>query len=89
MIASGLLFWMRDRIKRGGSEPATVRLVRELTVGSVTGVFAAIAVFLVTNRLLPHEAGLLGYDRSDLEVWAFMLVWAGALAHAALRDKAA
>ena len=89
MIATGLVFWIRSRIKRDGTEPAHVRGVRALTVGSVTGIIAATLVFFIANRLLPAEASLAGFDRSDLEVWAFFLAWLGAFLHPVLRDKAA
>ena len=89
MIASGLLFWIRSRIKRDGTEPAHVRGVRALTVGSVTGLIAATLVFFIANRLLPASASLAGFERSALEVWAFCLAWLGAFVHALWRDKAA
>ena len=89
MIATGLLFWIRSRIKRDGTEPAEVRGVRALTAGSVTGLIAATLVFFVANRLLPATASVAGFDRPDLEVWAFCLAWLGAFLHPLWRGKAA
>ena len=87
MIATGALFWMRARMKRGGIEPAAVRVVRALTVGSVTGIVLASGMFLVANRLLPRDAAVAGFDRSDLEVWGFFIAWIATFVHAAMRDK--
>ena len=87
MIATGALFWMRARMKRGGIEPAAVRVVRALTVGSVTGIVLASGMFLVANRLLPRDAAVAGFDRSDLEVWGFFIAWIATFVHAAIRGK--
>ena len=89
MIASGLMFWIQARIRKGVIEPRSVRVVRTLTIGSVTGIIVASAAFLIANRLLPREAALAGFGRSDLEVWAFFIVWVLTFAHAAVRDKRA
>ncbi|MEM1381811.1 MAG: PepSY domain-containing protein [Pseudomonadota bacterium] len=88
MIATGLLFWMRARIKKG-MEPTSVRVVRALSAGSVTGIIAASGAFMVANRLLTNESTLGGLDRAALEVAAFYVVWLGTFIHAGIRDKAA
>lgn len=67
-------FWMQARIRKGAIEPRSVRVVRTLTIGSVTGIIVASGAFLIANRLLPREASLAGFDRSGLEVWAFFIV---------------
>ncbi|MEL6277246.1 MAG: PepSY-associated TM helix domain-containing protein [Pseudomonadota bacterium] len=85
MIATGLLFWIQSRIRRGVVDPLKVRSIRALTVGSTTGIMLATAGFLLANRLLPKEAAALSFDRSDLEVVAFFVIWIGAFVHAALR----
>ena len=58
------------------------RLVRTLTIGSMTGIVAATFTFFVANRLLPSGASFAGYERAALEVWAFYLVWLASFAHA-------
>jgi hypothetical protein len=63
--------------------------VEALAVFSVPGILLATLAFLIANRLLPASASLGGYGRGDLEVWAFFLTWLAALAHAALRARAA
>ncbi|WP_170163768.1 PepSY-associated TM helix domain-containing protein [Eilatimonas milleporae] len=89
MIATGLLFWIRARVRKGVGAPVKVRAVRAVAVGAVTGLMAATGAFLVANRLLPKGAALLGQDRSELEIWVFFLVWAGTFVHAVLRGQAA
>ncbi|MEL6415131.1 MAG: PepSY-associated TM helix domain-containing protein, partial [Pseudomonadota bacterium] len=88
MIATGLLFWMRARIRKG-MEPASVRVVRALTIGTTTGIIAASTVFLIANRVLPSDAAALGLDRSLLEVAVFYAVWIISFIHAGLRNKRA
>ncbi|MEL7028732.1 MAG: PepSY-associated TM helix domain-containing protein, partial [Pseudomonadota bacterium] len=89
MIASGLMFWMRARVRKGVVEPRSVRVVRGLAVGSITGVILASGTFLVINRLLPEGASAFGLGRAGLEVLVFYTVWVLTFAHAAFRDKAA
>ncbi|MEM1263213.1 MAG: PepSY-associated TM helix domain-containing protein [Pseudomonadota bacterium] len=89
MIATGNLFWMRARVRKAQPDSNGVKLVRGMTVGSVTGLLLASVAYFVINRLLPHEAELLGRDRSDLEVWTFFLIWLFSFVHAALREKSA
>lgn len=89
MIASGLMFWMKARVRKGVIEPRYIRAVRALTIGSVTGIILASGAFLVANRLLPRDAAFASYDRSDLEVWAFFIVWIASFCHATIRDTKA
>lgn len=88
MIASGLLFWMHARIRRG-MEPVSVRFIRGLSVGSITGIIMASGAFLVMNRLLEGKDALLGIGRADVEVLGFFLVWIGSFLHASIRQKKA
>lgn len=90
LIATGFLFWLEARRARHAKNGlAGVRVVEALLVFSVPGTIAATLVFFSFNRLLPVNAALAGYDRSDLEVWAFYLFWLATLAHAALRRRRA
>ncbi|MEL6827025.1 MAG: PepSY-associated TM helix domain-containing protein [Pseudomonadota bacterium] len=88
MIATGLLFWMRSRIRKG-MEPASVRVVRALTIGTTTAIIAASAAFLIANRVLAPDAAAIGLDRSLLEVVVFYAVWIISFAHSGLRNKRA
>lgn len=88
MIATGMLFWMRARIRKG-MEPVSVRVVRALTIGTTTGIMVSSAVFLVANRLLTNDTSAFGMGRADLEVAAFFAVWVATFVHAGLRDKRA
>ncbi|MES2950145.1 MAG: PepSY-associated TM helix domain-containing protein [Pseudomonadota bacterium] len=90
MITTGFIFWLESRRTSHAKKGlAGVRVVEALTVFSVPGIMLATLVFLISNRLLPAGASLGGYGRADLEVWAFFVTWLGALAHAALRERAA
>jgi uncharacterized iron-regulated membrane protein len=86
LIATGFLFWLESRrashAKKGLSG---VRIVEALAVCSVPGLMVATCVFFVANRLLPLDAAWAGWDRSELEVWAFYLAWLATLGHAAWR----
>ncbi|MEM6536893.1 MAG: PepSY-associated TM helix domain-containing protein [Pseudomonadota bacterium] len=89
MIASGLIFWMQSRIRKGVVEPRSISVVRGLAVGSISGIILASGAFLVVNRLLPESAHAFGLGRASLEVLVFYSVWVLTFAHAAIRDKAA
>ena len=88
MIATGLLFWMRARIRKG-MEAVSVRVVRGLTIGTTTGIMVSSAVFLAANRMLAHDASALGLSRAYLEVAAFFFVWIVSFVHAGVRNKRA
>ena len=90
MITTGFIFWCEARRASHARKGLKgVRIVQALTVGSVTGIIAATAVFLVVNRLLPIEARWWGGERQQLEVWAFYAAWLCSFAHAALRPQRA
>lgn len=89
MIVSGLIFWMQARIKKGLSDPMSVRVVRALTIGSTTGIIAATGFFLIANRIIPKDFGSTGFHRHDMEIFAFFVAWVFAFAHGAVRGKSA
>ncbi len=89
MIATGLLFWLRAREGKAVPTSASYRTMEAMTIGGVTGIIAATGAFFVANRVLPDGASLWGQDRAALEVWAFWLVWLGAVVHAAIQRRAA
>jgi uncharacterized iron-regulated membrane protein len=89
LIATGNMFWLQSRSKRYPSDSSNLRLVRCHMIGATTGIVMATLAFLIANRLLPHDAALLGQSRAQLEVWAFLLVWIGAFAHAWARPRRA
>ena len=88
MIATGMLFWMRARIRKG-MEHMSVRVVRALTIGTTTGIMTASAMFFVANRMLTNEAAAFGLGRASLEVAAFFVVWVVTFVHAGIRGKRA
>lgn len=89
MIGSGLVFWMQARIRKGQFDPASVRVIRAISIGSITGIIAASGAFLVVNRLLPKQIGFIDIARHELEIWVFFLTWFAAFLHAGLRGKSA
>ncbi|MEO0462879.1 MAG: PepSY-associated TM helix domain-containing protein [Pseudomonadota bacterium] len=89
MIATGLMFWIQARIRKGAIEPRSVRVVRGLAIGSITGIILASGVYLVANRLIPVRLDAIGMARADFEVLFFYLVWIATFIHAALLGKSA
>lgn len=89
MIGSGLAFWIQARIRKEQYDPASVRIVRAISVGSITGIIAASAAFLLANRLLPKVITFTETPRHDLEIWVFFAVWAASFFHAVIRGKSA
>ena len=87
MIATGLIYWQRTRIKKHGKELISHRIINTLSTGSICGTILATGMFFVTNRLLPQTAEFAGYDRSELEVSVFYLMWIASFLHAAFRPK--
>ena len=89
MIGSGLIFWINNRVKKSRPDPLHLRLVRAVSVGSVTGIIIASAGFLLANRLIPKQLALDGIQRHELEIWVFFALWILCFIHAGWRDKAA
>ncbi|HSV54372.1 MAG TPA: PepSY-associated TM helix domain-containing protein [Burkholderiaceae bacterium] len=90
LIATGFLFWLETRRASHAKKGlAGVRVVEALAVASVPGILIATLALFISNRLLPADAGLAGWARAALEMWAFYLAWLAALAHAAWRKRAA
>jgi hypothetical protein len=86
LIATGFLFWLESRRMRHAKKGlAGVRVVEALTITSVTGIVIATFAYFIVNRLLPLGATWGGWDRAELEVWAFHLAWIATLVHAFLR----
>lgn len=90
LIATGFLFWLESRRKRHAQLGwPGVRIVEGLTVGSVSGIVAATLAFFVANRLLPPAASAWGFERAELEVSAFYVVWLTTFVHAWARSRRA
>ncbi|GEP05185.1 PepSY-associated TM helix domain-containing protein [Methylobacterium oxalidis] len=70
--ATGLILWTMARVPAPGARASLgLRLVRALNIGAVAGLSAAVAVYFLSNRLLPTD--LVG--RADWEVRAFFGTW--------------
>lgn len=89
MIASGLIYWQSSRRKKHGDKRFSQSIVKIISIGAICGTILATGVFFVVNRILPQAFELAGYGRSELEVWAFYLVWIASFVHAGFRHKTA
>jgi uncharacterized iron-regulated membrane protein len=84
MVGTGLVHWTvkrRTRLPDPDRPYFGFRLIERLNIATVAGLPLAMAAFLWGNRLLP--VGMTG--RADWEIHLFFIVWALALAYAALR----
>ncbi|GFZ79492.1 iron uptake protein [Pseudohongiella nitratireducens] len=76
MVGTGLVMWTVKRRQQASSEidkkHRGIRLVEKLNVGTVAGLFVALAAYFWANRLLP--ASMPG--RADWEVHTMFLTWA-------------
>ncbi|MEM6645446.1 MAG: PepSY-associated TM helix domain-containing protein, partial [Bacteroidota bacterium] len=90
LIGTGFIYWMEKRRKKHEElGMKSIKIVEMLTIGSVTGIIAATALFFVVNRILPLGFELGGIERSAVEVIAFYLFWIGTFAHAWVRRRRA
>lgn len=90
MIASGFLVWIEARKKQHAKKGlAGARVVEAIAIGAVPGIIAATFVFFIVNRLLPLDASFGGFQRAELEIWAFFLAWVLCFAHATRHGRAA
>ncbi|MGC4252806.1 MAG: PepSY-associated TM helix domain-containing protein [Sphingobium sp.] len=76
MVASGLVLWT---VKRRAKLPDPARphfgfrLVERLNIGVIAGALAGIAVYFLTNRLLPLDMA----HRADWEINSLFIAWGG------------
>jgi uncharacterized iron-regulated membrane protein len=89
MIATGLLYWQRSRRIKHSEDPLNHRIVHTLTVGAISGTILATGAFFIVNRLLPQTIEFAGYQRSELEVSVFYLIWLLSFVHGAFRRQTA
>ena len=81
MVATGTILWAVKRRQKAGAGAGT-RLVEILNVGAIAGLPAAMAVYLLANRLLPVEMA----GRTAWEVYCFFIAWAVLLLHPMFRS---
>ena len=81
MVATGTILWAVKRRQKAGAGAGT-RLVEILNVGAIAGLPAAMAVYLIANRLLPVEMA----GRTAWEVYCFFIAWAVLLLHPMFRS---
>ncbi|WP_202412638.1 PepSY-associated TM helix domain-containing protein [Duganella lactea] len=90
LMATGTILYLVKRRQKSGGEfgAATARVYRcieALNIASISGCALACIAYFYGNRLLPVALA----ERGVWEVRIFLLVWLAALAHAALRPRAA
>lgn len=84
MVATGLVLWTvkrRRQAAKTGKVHFGLYLVERLNLAGIVGLPLAMGSYLAANRLLPVAIA----GRADLEVRAFLIVWAGSLVYACLR----
>ncbi|WP_313741451.1 PepSY-associated TM helix domain-containing protein [Pseudomonas sp.] len=84
VIGTGLVMWLGKRQLKHAKRarmPAELRLVEVLNIASMSGLLLGVAAFFWSNRLLPLQM----QGRGDMEVNAFLGVWALSLLHAVVR----
>jgi len=81
MVATGTILWAVKRRQKAGVGAGT-RMVEILNVGAIAGLPAAMAVYLLANRLLPVEMA----GRITWEVYCFFIAWAVLLLHPLFRN---
>lgn len=83
LIATGLIIWLRERVKRLKQPHWGYALVTRLNVVSIAGLFIAIFSYFIANRLLPLQLE----NRADAEISVFLWVWLLALIHGLSRKQ--
>ncbi|MCU4675386.1 PepSY domain-containing protein [Catenovulum sp. 2E275] len=74
MVATGLILWFEKRqkkLKQQNKMPFGHKLVSGLNAGFILGLPAAVAVYLLSNRLLPVDFT----DRAQMEIHCFFATW--------------
>ncbi len=84
-VATGLVLWTVSRAPEGADpEGFGLRLVRVLNLGTIAGLPAGLAAYLLANRLLPIDLDA----RADWEVRGFFGAWILAALASALYPRA-
>lgn len=82
MVATGMVLWVRKRRARTDRPNFGLLLVERANVACFAGLPLAVAVFLLANRLLPHDLDA----RAQWEIDCFFIAWGAAALLAACRD---
>lgn len=80
---TGLILWIEKR-KKKNSEKKTKGfwLVEKLNIGTMMGLFIAIAVYFIINRVIPSDVA----SRENIEINAFFIAWLISYLHAFIRN---
>ncbi|QDF28088.1 PepSY-associated TM helix domain-containing protein [Halarcobacter anaerophilus] len=83
LAGSGLILWIEKRKKKYEKKKSFgFWLVEKLNLGTIVGIFIAIGVYFIANRIIPAFEE----NRQSLEINAFFLAWLFSYIHAFLRD---
>lgn len=85
LIGTGLILWTKKReYKNEQKKSIGFFIVEKLNIGTIVGIFIAIAVYFIANRLIPMDEVL----RKSFEINAFFIAWALAYIYAFIRNSA-
>jgi len=80
---TGLVLWIQKRKKKNIEKKSIgFWLVDKLNLGTMAGVFIAIAAYFIANRFIPAEEMI----RKEYEINTFFIVWLLSYLHAFFRD---
>lgn len=83
LIGTGLILWTVKRKKRYEDKKSfSFYLVEKLNLGTIVGIFIAIGVYFIANRLIPA----IQENRAALEINVFFTVWLLSYIHSFIRD---
>lgn len=83
LIGSGLIIWVVKRKKKYEQKSHFgFTLVEKLNLGTIMGLFIAMGVYFIANRLI----SVLAENRSSLEIRAFFIAWLLSFIYAFIRN---
>jgi len=81
LVGTGLILWTEKR-KNKSKKSFGFWLVEKLNIGTIVGLFIAIGIYFIANRLISIEETM----RSSFEINAFFIAWAASYIHAFIRN---
>ena len=82
VAGTGLILWIQKRKKKNmTNESFGFWLIEKLNIGTIVGLFIAIGIFFIANRVLTVEENI----RRELEINIFFVTWLLAYIHAFIR----
>ncbi len=83
LAGTGLILWTEKRKKKNQDKKSFgFYLVEKLNLGTIMGIFIAIAIYFIANRLIPADAS----SRNTTEILAFFVAWGAVYFYAFIKD---